>query len=107
VTAATRHGTHLAVDALARGYPERRRRALARLGAALGLIPWSLFVLFAGRNVVWSSILLREEFPDTGNPGYFLLKAAMWLLGLLMLGQAVLDFARPRSASATPAGHAP
>jgi len=99
VTAATRRGTHLAVDALARTYPAGRRRILTRCGAALGLIPWALFVLFAGRNVVWSSILLREDFPDTGNPGYFVLKAALWLLGLLMLGQGLLDLAHPRERS--------
>src|SRR5437588_6443542 len=44
VTCATRAGTHLGTDAVARFYPTSVRRALTRLGAAL-LVPWALFVL--------------------------------------------------------------
>src|SRR5690349_14173020 len=39
VTAATRAGTHLAVDLLARRYRLATRRRLAQFGAALGLLP--------------------------------------------------------------------
>src|SRR5258708_36604212 len=52
VTAATRAGTHLAADALARRYSERCRIRLARLGAALGLPPWSAFVLLSSKSLV-------------------------------------------------------
>src|SRR5438552_1280765 len=41
VTAATRAKTHLAADTLARLYPERWRHNFTRLGAAIGLVPWS------------------------------------------------------------------
>src|SRR5437764_14177883 len=52
VTAATRAHTHLAADLLARRYSERTRRWLQRSGAALGLLPWALFVLVASRPTV-------------------------------------------------------
>jgi len=95
VTAATRAGTHLAADALARRYSARRRRQLARLGAALGLAPWALFVLFSSKGVVVSSIAVREAFPDTYNPGYFIIKAALWVLALLVLAEAAIEILRP------------
>jgi TRAP-type mannitol/chloroaromatic compound transport system permease small subunit len=95
VTAATRAGTHLTADALAQRFSARRRIQLARLGAVLGLLPWSLFVLFSSRGTVAASIAARETFPDTYNPGYFIIKAALWVLALLMLAQAVVEVFRP------------
>jgi TRAP-type mannitol/chloroaromatic compound transport system permease small subunit len=96
VTAATRARTHLAADAVARRYGLRIRAALVRCGAALGLVPWALLVLIAGKNLVLSSLLALEGFPDTYNPGYFVIKAALWVLAGLVLAQAVLDIAWPR-----------
>ncbi len=90
VTAATRRGAHLAADMLARGYTEHTRRRLAKLGAALALLPWSVFVLVSGRNLAFLSLKDLEAFPDTFNPGYFLVKSAMWLLALLVFLDAIL-----------------
>jgi TRAP-type mannitol/chloroaromatic compound transport system permease small subunit len=101
LTAATRAGTHLAADALARSYPIRVRILLVRLGALLGLMPWAVFLLFAGRRIVLWSVEQLELFPDTYNPGYFLIKIAMALLALLVITQAILDIARPK----IPDGH--
>jgi TRAP-type mannitol/chloroaromatic compound transport system permease small subunit len=98
ITAATRAKVHLAADALARRYPQRWRDRLTRLGAAFGLIPWALFVLIASRNIVMSSVLMRESFPDTQNPGYFLIKMALWLLAAGMLIEGMLELFRPRPA---------
>jgi TRAP-type mannitol/chloroaromatic compound transport system permease small subunit len=95
VTAATRAGTHLAADALAQRYSGRRRRQLARLGAALGLVPWSLWILLSSRSLVASSVAGLESFPDSNNPGYFLIKAALWVLALLVLGQTMVEIFRP------------
>src|SRR3954454_828431 len=63
VTAATRAGTHLAADLLARVYTEGTRHRLHKAGAALALLPWALFTLFAGKNLVFNSLALRETFP--------------------------------------------
>ena len=95
-TAATRAHMHLAADALARHYPANTRAWIARLGALFGLLPWALFVLIAGTKLVVPSLQAMESFPDTTNPGYFIIKLALWLLAGLILMQAVIDILRPR-----------
>ena len=51
VTAATRAGTHLAADlAGAALFGAHARVGLRGSGAALGLLPWALFVLIASRH---------------------------------------------------------
>jgi len=96
VTAATRARTHLAADVLARRYGPRARAILVQGGAAFVLVTWALLVLIASKNLVVSSLLSLEGFPDTYNPGYFIIKLALWVLAGLVLAQAVLDIARPR-----------
>lgn len=95
VTAATRAGTHLAADIVAQRYSPRLCRRIRQLGALFGLIPWALFILWSSRLAVTSSLSLFERFPDTANPGYFLIKLALWLMVMLILAQAVVDIARP------------
>ena len=94
VTAATRAHTHLAADLVAQRYSTRTRTWLARAGAALGLLPWAAFVLVASRPSIVSSLRVHESFPDSGNPGYFLIKIALWLMALAAIGQALLDIFR-------------
>jgi len=95
ITAATRAGTHLAADTLAQRYAVRTRHRLKRLGAALGILPWALFVLFAAKGIVLSSVRELEAFPDTYNPGYFVIKAALWLMAIVVIAQALVDIFRP------------
>jgi TRAP-type mannitol/chloroaromatic compound transport system permease small subunit len=101
VTAATRAGTHLAADLLARRYSARTRRRLSQIGSAVGLLPWALFVLIAGRTTIVSSVHDLESFQDSGNPGYFLVKVALWVMAALILGQSVVDIFRPSAADDT------
>jgi TRAP-type mannitol/chloroaromatic compound transport system permease small subunit len=98
VTAATRAGTHLAADLLAQRYSARTRRRLKQMGAAAGLLPWALFVLIASRTTVLSSLRDLESFQDSGNPGYFLVKLALWVMAALILGQSLVDIFRPLAA---------
>ena len=102
ITAATRAKAHLTFDAPARLHGERRRRALARAAILLGVFPWTLFVLFTARGLVWNSLLQLERFADTLDPGYFLVRAAVALLALLMLAQGVLDLAATGRGSREP-----
>lgn len=95
VTAATRTHTHLAADVLARRYRPGTRDLIARCGAAGGLVLWAALVLAASKNIVTTSVRSLEAFPDTYNPGYFIIKLAVWLLAGLILAQAVLVIARP------------
>jgi TRAP-type mannitol/chloroaromatic compound transport system permease small subunit len=98
ITAATRAGTHLAADLLAQRYSARTRQRLNRLGAAVGLLPWALFVLIAGKSTVVTSIQHLDLFQDTGNPGYFLIKVALWVMAAAILGQSLVDIFRPLEA---------
>ena len=95
VTAATRAGTHLAADMMAQGYSARARHLLKRIGAGLGLLPWALFIFYAGKSTIVSSVSLLENFPDTYNPGYFLIKVALWIMALLIVLQSCLDIVWP------------
>ena len=98
VTAATRARTHLAADQVARQYSTRARQRLHRLGSALGMLPWALFVLISGRTTVVFSLRDLEAFQDSGNPGYFMVKLALWVMAVLVIGQSLVDIFRPRSA---------
>src|SRR6516165_3817614 len=62
VSAATRARTHLAADLLARRYSARTQRHLARIGAAIGLLPWAVFILVMSRTTVVSSVQHLEAF---------------------------------------------
>ena len=95
VTAATRAGTHLAADTLAQRYRPRTRHRLKRIGALFGLLPWALFILFASRSPVISSLRSIESFPDSYNPGYFIVKLAIWILALLIIAQCAIDVLHP------------
>ncbi len=99
ITAATRSGSHLTPDLLARRYPARVRVWIGKAVSACIVVPWVLFNLYASGPTVWQSIRQLEGFPDTGNPGYFILKACIWLLALMVLLQALVDILLP----ATPA----
>jgi TRAP-type mannitol/chloroaromatic compound transport system permease small subunit len=95
LTYATRERAHLAAGAVAEHYAPALRDRIARLGAALCLLPWSLFLLITAAPMVWRSIDGLERFPETYNPGYFIIKASVCLVALLMLAQAVIDLLRP------------
>lgn len=97
VTAATRAGTHLASDALAHRYSARTRHRLHQFGAAFAVLPWAIFIIVASKSFVLESILELERFPDTFNPGYFIIKTATWIMAVLMIAQAALDIFRPRT----------
>ena len=95
ITAATRAGTHLAADALAQHYSPRIRHMLRKAGALFGLVPWAAFVFVASKPVVLSSVAAFEAFPDTANPGYFLIKLAVWVMALMVLAQTLVLVAQP------------
>lgn len=97
VTYATRRRVHLAADALAHRYSLGVRLSLERVTALLVALPWASFLLYASWPSLVQSIRQLESFPETYNPGYFLLRVAVALLALLVLTQAVADVFRKRS----------
>ncbi len=94
VVAATRAHAHLASDAMAHRLTDTTRTRFNMLALAVALVPWALFVLWSGWTQIVASMAGRERFPDTGNFGYFILKAALLLLMSLILAQALVDGAR-------------
>jgi len=100
VTAATRRGVHLTADAFAHRYSAALRRRLAQAAALAIELPFALFVLWAARPIVVQSARELEAFPETFNPGYFLLKAAVGLLALAVAFQALLTAFRPEDEAA-------
>jgi TRAP-type mannitol/chloroaromatic compound transport system permease small subunit len=95
VAAATRARAHLAADTVARNYSAATREWLTRAGALCGLIPWSVIVLVTSWSLVRDSTLLLEHFPDTGNPGYFIIKLSLLLMAVLILIEGLLELALP------------
>lgn len=68
--------------------------ALRLLGAPLAVLPWAVFVLIKGTPTVMRSVGALEGFPETANPGYFLVKTALLLLAGLLATQALIDLVR-------------
>ena len=94
ITYATRHSMHLTPDVLARRYPVWLRLWLSRYVSVCITIPWALFMLYAAAPMIWRSVSQLESFPDTFNPGYFVLKICVGLLIVLVLLQALVDVFR-------------
>ena len=94
VVAATRAHAHLATDTLVMRLQPSIRARLAKIGILFAVLPWSAFVLWSGWPAIQRSIAGLERFPDTGNPGYFILKAALVLLVALIALQAARDLGR-------------
>lgn len=94
VTAATRAGTHLRADFWAKRFEPRTRRLLNAAGAGLLAAPWSIFILVVSWRDAWRSLVALERFPETNNPGYFLIKLAVVVLAALVATQALVELMR-------------
>ena len=94
ITSATRLDGHLAADTLARRFHNRTRRRLKRLAALVILLPWSTFLLWVAWPMVWESLRGLEAFPDTYNPGFFVIRTAVALLAIAVLAQGLIDALR-------------
>lgn len=77
-------------------------RVLRELGAPLAVLPWAAFVLYSAAPTVLRSVRGLENFPETANPGYFMIKLALLLLAGLVAAQAVLDLWHAARALAWP-----
>jgi TRAP-type mannitol/chloroaromatic compound transport system permease small subunit len=94
LTAATRDHSHLAADVLSRTYTGKVREWMWRIACLAIAIPASAYVLWAAAGATWMSVAQLEHFPETMNPGYFLVRIAAFLLAALVLAQALLDLFR-------------
>lgn len=88
VTAASVAGVHLASHLP--GARSAASNALWRSVAVwLCVAPWAGFILWTYLPNVWQSVGQLERFPETGHPGYFMLRVAVLWMALLVLVQAV------------------
>ena len=99
-TAATRARAHLSADAFAQRFPPRLRQNFWRAALVLAILPWSLFLIYAGAPIAWRALLQLERYQDTLNPGYFLIKLAAFALPCLAALDAGLDLAGLRRGGA-------
>lgn len=92
---ASRHGAHVAIDALAQRWPAFASGRLTRLLTAVLLLPWALFTAVVGWPMAAQSLAQLEGFPESDNPGYFAIKLAMWLLAAGVAWAALADLLPP------------
>jgi TRAP-type C4-dicarboxylate transport system permease small subunit len=88
ITAASRSKSHLALAKHGAGAtkPIASWRAWALLAC---LAPWALFLLWTATPQMLESIKAQEIFSEGLTPGYFVLRIALVLLGLLVLVDVV------------------
>ena len=89
--AGTRHAHLIARPDLAAPLATARWR---RIGEPLCVLPWALAMVLMSTPAAWQSMRTLESFPESLNPGYFVIKIALWLLAVLLAAQAVLDLAQ-------------
>jgi TRAP-type C4-dicarboxylate transport system permease small subunit len=93
VTAATRDGAHLASDAFAHRLAPAMRRRILHGALLLGVLPWAVYLAATAGPQAWTSLRQLEGFPETYNPGYFIIRVAVVLLAVLVTAQALLALA--------------
>lgn len=86
---AWRQGTHLSAPWLARRFGPGYAAGVSRWLARAVMLPWSLGLLALAGPLVMASLQQWERFPETGHPGYWLIKLALAIL-LLALGLQTL-----------------
>jgi TRAP-type mannitol/chloroaromatic compound transport system permease small subunit len=91
VAAATRAGTHLTAGGMAGRYRPGTQRAIRIAGNLFAVIPWVVFIAWSAGPSIVSSAMSLERFQDSINPGYFIIKLALWLLAATLLLASLLD----------------
>jgi TRAP-type mannitol/chloroaromatic compound transport system permease small subunit len=103
VAAATRTGTHLTAGGVATGYRPATQRAIRIVGTLGAVLPWLIFIAWSATPMIINSAASLERFQDSLNPGYFIIKLALWLLAATLLWASLLDCARSERPSPRPA----
>jgi TRAP-type C4-dicarboxylate transport system permease small subunit len=91
VSAATRAGSHLTASNAAHGYSPTAQRAIRVTSNVGAVIPWLAFIAWSATPMIVSAASNFERFQDSLNPGYFIVKLALWLLAGTLLIASMLD----------------
>ena len=88
-------GGHVRVDVFYRNWPRSRQNLVNRLGIIFLLLPVCIFMLYSSWNYVAVAWQIGEKSQEAGGlPLVYLLKTLILLMPLLMLLQAVAEFAK-------------
>jgi len=91
---AWRWDSQVRLDIIYRHMPARTQAAINLVGTLLLLLPWLALVAWHAVPAVLLSVQIRERFPETGTPGYFLLKLLLLVFASMMALQAIAVIAR-------------
>lgn len=75
---------HVRLDAFRPRFPLSRRAAIELAGHLLFVLPWLAVLGYFGADLVVRSLSTSETFPETGTPGYPLMRLAFVLFVVLM-----------------------
>jgi TRAP-type mannitol/chloroaromatic compound transport system permease small subunit len=103
VAAATRAGTHLTAAGIATTYRPITQRIIRIVSTGGAVLPWLAFLSWSATPMIVSSATNLERFQDSANPGYFIIKLALWLLGATLLCASLLDCAHTANPAPAPA----
>jgi TRAP-type mannitol/chloroaromatic compound transport system permease small subunit len=94
VAYAWRWDRQVRVDLFYRRMTARQRAIVNLLGTSFLLVPWLAVVAWDAVPTVLLSVRIVESFPESGSPGYFLLKSLLLAFTVTMTLQAVAVIAR-------------
>jgi TRAP-type mannitol/chloroaromatic compound transport system permease small subunit len=94
VAYAWRWDRQVRVDLFYRRMSARQRAIVNLFGTAFLLLPWIAVVAWDALPTVWLSVQIAERFPESGSPGYFLLKSLLLAFVATMTLQAIAVVAR-------------
>ena len=94
VAYAWRWDRQVRVDLFYRGMGARAKAIVNLLGTAFLLLPWLAIVTWEAVPDAIDSARLLERFPESGSPGFFVMKAVVVAFGAMMSLQAVAVIVR-------------
>jgi TRAP-type mannitol/chloroaromatic compound transport system permease small subunit len=94
VAYAWRWDRQVRVDLFYRSMRPRTKAFVNLLGTVFLLLPWLAFVTWDAVPTVIDSVRLREHFPETGSPGFFVFKSILLAFAAMMSLQAAAVIAR-------------
>ena len=94
VAYAWRWDRQVRVDLFYRRMSARQRAIVNLFGTVFLLLPWLAVVAWDAVPTVLLSVQIVERFPESGSPGYFLLKSLLLAFAATMTLQAVAVVAR-------------
>ena len=94
VAYAWRWDRQVRVDLFYRRMSARARALVNLLGTAFLLLPWLALVAWNSVPTVIDSVKLLEQFPESGSPGFFVMKALLLAFVAMVGAQALAVMAR-------------